>query len=189
MEGLRTSSRTIKIMSSIFEESTHRRFWLYGTDELKDLRAQALSGSSTEVDEGREGVRINPSIDQSLQDQSNGHESKEVEEKVKKKRKASKLKGGDDAEYAMQEKVLRHFCRQIEVAMEAYKMKGSFDAIGRRWWRVAPTAIVYFRRFYIYNSLRVHDPRIMLLACLLVAGKTEESIVSMRDLKDSPQAR
>ncbi len=164
-------------MTSVFEDSTHRRFWFYGSDVLRELRVQALSGTSGEVDDGRGGVKTNPSVDQ-LQ-------SKAVAEKKKKKKKgkAGKLSGDEEAEYVMQEKVIRHFCRQIEVAMEGYKIKGNPNAISRRWWRVAPTAIIYFRRFYIYNSLRVHDPRIMLLACLLVAGKTEESSLRMKDLK------
>lgn len=165
-------------MESIFEQSTQSRYWLFGPEELKDLRVRALSGAMGTSGGGKDDVLTNPVLDEALQSQSSGKGG------AKKKSKSSKLKGGEEAEWEMQEKVLRHFCRQIEFAMDAYKIKGSNQhAIGRRWWRVAPTAIVYFRRFYIFNSLRVHDPRVILLACLLVAGKSEESALSMRDLR------
>lgn len=44
------------------------------------------------------------------------------------------------------------------------------------------TAVVFFRRFYLHNSLFAHDPRVLLVACLLLAGKTEEEFVSPRQL-------
>lgn len=99
-----------------------------------------------------------------------------------KKPKKLKLKGGEEAEYEQEEKVLRHFCRQIHLAMTAYKSGETSGVIARKWWRVGPTAIVYFRRFYAHNSLRIHDPRVMVVACLLVASKVEESIVDIREL-------
>lgn len=163
-------------MESIFEQSTQCKYWLFGPEDLRHHRGNALSGAVVTSGEGKD-VITNPALDQALQ----GQISSKVE---KKKVKSSKVKGGEETEWEMQEKVLRHFCRQIQVAMDAHKIKGNdSNTIGRRWWRVAPTAIVYFRRFYVFNSLRVHDPRVMLLACLLVAGKSEESALSMKDLR------
>ena len=40
------------------------------------------------------------------------------------------------------------------------------------------TAVIFFRRFYLQNSLFAHDPRVLLVASLLLAGKTEEEFVA-----------
>lgn len=40
--------------------------------------------------------------------------------------------------------------------------------------RVAATAIVYFKRFYVRNSLKEHDPRLIAPVSLYLAAKTEE---------------
>lgn len=40
------------------------------------------------------------------------------------------------------------------------------------------TAVVYFRRFYLHNSLFAHDPRVLMVASLLLAGKAEEEFVA-----------
>jgi hypothetical protein len=160
-------------MSSVFEESTQCKYWLFSPDELKNHRMAALmapAGAST--GSSREIVVENPKM------ASSQHSSGQSKKKGKKQ-----LLGANDTEYEMQEKAIRHFCRQIQLAMAAHKTDASGGAISRKWWRVGPTAIVFFRRFYLFNSVRVHDPRVMLLACLLVAGKAEESVLSLRDLR------
>eukprot|EP01036_Dinobryon_divergens_P025255 gene25255-33781_t len=44
------------------------------------------------------------------------------------------------------------------------------------------TAVSYFRRFYVGNSVLHHDPRLLMLASVLLAGKTEDSFILMKDL-------
>lgn len=56
------------------------------------------------------------------------------------------------------------------------------ECIIKTTWRVPQTAVVYFRRFYLHNSLFAHDPRVMLVACLLLAGKTDEEFVKPSSL-------
>ena len=59
-------------------------------------------------------------------------------------------------------------------------------------WRVAASAIVFFQRFFLTHSFLDHDPRVIMLAAVLLAGKTEECRISYRDLhavyeKSSPE--
>lgn len=82
------------------------------------------------------------------------------------------------------EAVLRHFCYQIQLACGCSSSTNNKERplISTNTWRVSATAIVFMQRFYINNSLLCHDPRITMLACILLAGKVEESHVSMREL-------
>lgn len=41
--------------------------------------------------------------------------------------------------------------------------------------RVATTACVYFHRFYVRKTFVDHDPRLVTLACIYIAGKAEEN--------------
>jgi len=76
------------------------------------------------------------------------------------------------------EAVLRHFGYQIRLACGM--RHGA--AVTTATWRVSATAITFLQRFYLHNSLLVHDPRLVMMACILLAGKVEESNVSMREL-------
>lgn len=76
------------------------------------------------------------------------------------------------------EAVLRHFGYQIRLACGM--RHGAAVTTGT--WRVSATAITFLQRFYLHNSLLVHDPRLVMMACILLAGKVEESNVSMREL-------
>jgi hypothetical protein len=42
------------------------------------------------------------------------------------------------------------------------------------------TAVVLFHRFYARRSMKSHDPMEVVFACLFLAGKAEESLVSIR---------
>lgn len=52
-------------------------------------------------------------------------------------------------------------------------------------WRVTSTAIVYFQRFYLNNNLLSHDPRLVMLTCIFLAGKVEECRLNLRSLIES----
>lgn len=81
-----------------------------------------------------------------------------------------------------EEALLRHFCRQIQLLAGCAPGRDPSLPTLTKTWRLAATAMVYFRRFYLNNSLLKHDPRVMMLACILLAGKVEESAVSTREL-------
>ena len=51
------------------------------------------------------------------------------------------------------------------------------------YWRVSATAIVYFQRFYLCNSFSSCNPDRIMLACVLLAGKTEDCHVSLSIIK------
>lgn len=75
------------------------------------------------------------------------------------------------------ELLLQHFCVQIKQAV------GPTDkAIMKRNWRVWATACTFFRRFFVKNSILAHNPRIIMLASLFIAGKVENDYLKVDDL-------
>lgn len=48
--------------------------------------------------------------------------------------------------------------------------------------RVAATAILYFRRVYLTHSFCKTDPRLVYVACLYLASKAEEAVISAKHL-------
>ena len=101
---------------------------------------------------------------------------------------------GDEqmAKFMLHEKVLRHFCLQIQIALSSYpehapkdgdKDKKSMPILrAKKWWRVIPTSILYFRRFYLFNNMYSHDPRIVMCGAINLAAKVEESRISETEL-------
>ncbi len=56
------------------------------------------------------------------------------------------------------------------------------DQFHHRYWRVAATAIVFFHKFYVCNNILLYDPRIVMLASVLLAGKVEHYYISIDEL-------
>ena len=48
--------------------------------------------------------------------------------------------------------------------------------------RVAATASVYFRRFYLTNCFCLTDPRLVFVGCVYLASKAEESVLPAKHL-------
>ncbi len=48
--------------------------------------------------------------------------------------------------------------------------------------RVAATASVYFRRFYLNNCFCHMDPRLVFVGCVYLASKAEESVLPAKHL-------
>ncbi|KAG1667476.1 hypothetical protein FOA52_012231 [Chlamydomonas sp. UWO 241] len=71
-----------------------------------------------------------------------------------------------------------HFTTSICQFVKKYKEKYRVDL--RR--RVASTATVYFRRFYLRNCFCRVDPRLMFVGCIYLAAKVEESVVHAKHL-------
>ncbi|KAH3761670.1 cyclin H [Pelomyxa schiedti] len=46
------------------------------------------------------------------------------------------------------------------------------------------TALIYFKRFFITNSLADHDPDLLIVTCIFLAGKIEEYRISLHQLCD-----
>mmetsp|Transcript_32761 Transcript_32761/g.55232 ORF Transcript_32761/g.55232 Transcript_32761/m.55232 type:complete len:348 (+) Transcript_32761:19-1062(+) len=76
--------------------------------------------------------------------------------------------------------ILQHFSQQIFLAV-GYPDKRT--TILKKKWRVGATAVAYFRRFYTVRSLLDHDPRLLMLCCLFLAGKIEDSFVNLQDVR------
>lgn len=86
------------------------------------------------------------------------------------------------------ERILRYFSNQIlgifkpSDAVAADVASSRNGPLLKKRWRVAATAVVYFRKFYGSNELQHYDPRLILLSSIFLAGKTEENIVTFTEL-------
>ena len=55
--------------------------------------------------------------------------------------------------------------------------------------RVAATAIVYFKRFYLRNTYKEHDPRLIAPSALYLAAKTEEHTIPAKAILSQVNAQ
>jgi hypothetical protein len=79
------------------------------------------------------------------------------------------------------ERILRYFSSQI---LECFSSSSDRKVpLLMKRWRVASTAVVYFRKFYGVHQLRAYDPRLVMLCSIFLAGKTEEQPVSFAELQ------
>lgn len=74
--------------------------------------------------------------------------------------------------------ILKQFCNII---LENFN-NSTIIADVKLHWRVTSTAIIYFQRFYLNNNLLSHDPRLIMITCIFLAGKVEECRLNLRNL-------
>jgi cyclin H len=74
--------------------------------------------------------------------------------------------------------ILKQFCNII---LENFN-NSTIIADVKLHWRVTTTAIIYFQRFYLNNNLLSHDPRLIMITCIFLAGKVEECRLTLRKL-------
>jgi Cyclin, N-terminal domain len=77
-----------------------------------------------------------------------------------------------------QEIVVRYFCDQL---VDKCNAETTTLRVKNRCRALRSTAIEYFKRFYLNNSVTHYDPRIMLVASMLLASKVEENRMSMSE--------
>ena len=149
-----------------FHNSKHAECWLFSAAEINKCRAVANNRSN--------GVKDASTIYTTIKDGNTFGEVK-LEDDV--------LVAHEQQLYE-EEMILRHFCRQIQISLSIEERRTlGFAARDQKHWRVSATAIMYFRRFYLNNSLSIHDPRVILLGCIVLASKIEESrILRLSDL-------
>jgi hypothetical protein len=110
--------------------------------------------------------------------------------KLPKKRKLESAVSAEEMDILNLEEVgLIRYCDVIHVCFGDDAMRTACSeaaqrppGIEKKHWRVAATAIAYFRRFYLVNSLVKFDPRTIMIACAYLAGKTEECRVGVTEL-------
>ena len=153
----------IFVSMTLFKESTHDTNWVFTGQEFLTLRAAAVE-------------RIERSDKAKLYSSPKGRQgytspltySREGDEGLNSVMKDEAL-------------LVRHFSRQIQILLSPSDRTLSHEY---KYWRVCSTAIVYFQRFYLNNSLAAHDPRIILIGCILLASKTEEARKILEHMKD-----
>lgn len=74
--------------------------------------------------------------------------------------------------------LLRYFCYMIQDAC------GHKSESIKRGPHVAATAMAYFRRFFLSNSMLDFDPKVALMACIFLAGKIEYEYIRLGELRD-----
>ena len=143
---------------SQFLGSGQQRSWLFTTNEYLACRQLANSRESSSISNTPHTANAEH-IYTTLKSSTDGHLTVKLD--------------GISISYVVleeEEMILRHFCRQIEISISPQ------EAVSKNHhWRVFATAIVYFRRFYLNNSLAAHDPRVVMLGCILLSSKIEET--------------
>ncbi|KAJ3096671.1 isocitrate dehydrogenase (NAD(+)) idh1 [Phlyctochytrium planicorne] len=81
-----------------------------------------------------------------------------------------------DSQFVTSEEQQR-FCLFYETRIVAYCRVYKFDQDGT----VQATAITFFKRFYITNTVMDYDPKLILLTCLFLAAKVENSHMPLVD--------
>jgi len=151
---------------SSFSSSTHSLHWRVTVDEQRSRRLKSYvkymkareSNSIVEVCTSPNGISADQKevvVDQTAT----------VDEKTR------------EVVVQQGEVVLQYFCEVIR-----HDCGPGEDCAVKTSWRLPNTAVVFFRRFYLHNSLFAHDPRVILVACLLLAGKIEEEFVAPAQL-------
>ena len=74
--------------------------------------------------------------------------------------------------------LLKYFCYMIQDAC------GHKSESIKRGPHVAATAMAYFRRFFLSNSMLDFDPKVALMACIFLAGKVEYEYIRLGELRD-----
>ncbi|KAJ3168777.1 hypothetical protein HDU87_000936 [Geranomyces variabilis] len=65
------------------------------------------------------------------------------------------------------------YCQYYEERIRAYCRKLQFDRF------VEATALAYFKRFYLRNTVMEYDPKLYLMTCLFIATKVESAHISL----------
>lgn len=67
------------------------------------------------------------------------------------------------------------------------EMQVLFKTLRRGTVATLSTALVLFRRYYLHHSVMEYDPRLMMLASFLLAGKVEETYIDPQELSKIAQ--
>ncbi len=99
---------------------------------------------------------------------------------------------GDDAECIAGTEELPFLTCQEETELVSFYATKLFSLIGpnamslplRRDIKVASTAALLLRRFYLSNSVMIYDPKIFMVACAFLATKVEDATVNVKYLEE-----
>lgn len=149
---------------SAFDESSQLLQWTFTTKEISLLRNDAEERYANAED----GMKR---IVYSLPDKSHLNRLEQSLHTL-----------SSDRQLENDELVLLYFCTHIKQGCSINEKPNEKYVKIRRPWRVWCTSAVYFRRFYLNNSLRAHDPRLVMLACIFLAAKVETAFISAADL-------
>ena len=148
-----------------FSASAHECAWLFSSKEIAScralsnriFRARARGGGASNPNSVYTTPKVlNINVDQAVKIEAASNSEKFEQEE--------------------EELVLRHFCRQMQICLSPEESRSlGFASRDHKHWRVRATAIVFFRRFFLNNSLYAHDPRVIMLGCVVLASKIEES--------------
>ena len=158
---------------SDFLESSNYRLWIFLSSEVDACKRASICRAATLGDSSKGNRNDAMPVYTTIKASQSIDPIKELALKEDPYKHAEVSAIIEDEEY-----LTRHFCHQIELCMSSRETRTfGFTSCENKHWRVCATAIVYFRRFYLNNSMSVHDPRVILLGCILLAGKTEEARV------------
>eukprot|EP00741_Cyanophora_paradoxa_P016016 tig00000042_g15462.t1 len=171
----------------MFQTSTQRKNWIFTEQELRARRQRSTDLALQHVAASRGASAASPVPDgvADAMDTSPGGGSQPPDSMsldVEGSEAGSSRSGALQLSVDDALKLQLYFEYQIDAISHKFKFLDSVFA----------TAVTYFKRFYVDNSIIERDPRQILMVCIYVACKTEESYVSAemlgRELKQEPKA-
>jgi hypothetical protein len=115
------------------------------------------SGNSLKIDEVAESKSDNIDFDQASKTLPKKRKPEEVDAV------ATSAGGGDSSSENLE--IL--FIRYCSIIQGEFGPNSNADGKPRRHWRVSATAITFLRRFYLFNSIFDHDPRLIMCVGLM----------------------
>ncbi|CAM9431375.1 unnamed protein product [Ectocarpus sp. 8 AP-2014] len=189
-----------------FNSSTHRRHWLFTKETLREVQEETakLAAEACAAGTPPEGSRSFAVTRSTASDKSGGRVTTDNEEgtlDVKgeggvpatdtgegdsggkgkgggsgKKRPAPTASSAEPLLTVEEECLVKnYYAKKIQETCG----RDSADEDLRRSDKVQATAIAYFHRFYLSNSVLEHDPKILILTCVFLASKTEEQMTNV----------
>ncbi|CAM9791867.1 unnamed protein product [Pylaiella littoralis] len=185
-----------------FNSSTHRRHWLFTKETLREVQEETRQLAAEVCAAGipPEGSRSFAATRLMVGDKANADAKFKTEldiAKVKaeevpvagesttdnttgggggKKRPAPNAAAAEPVLTVEEECLVKsYYAKKIQETCG----RDSADEDLRRSDKVQATAVAFFQRFYLSNSVLEHDPKILILTCVFLASKTEEQITNV----------
>ena len=182
-----------------YESTSHISSWIFTASQLIELRTRAnnrvrslLFKDSERKKEQQKQEEQQPNSTSTINDSSSqlpvsfakGYNRKKLDDQ------AMDIDEGNNVVKETEE--LPFITQEEETTLVNFYATKLFDLIGpnaqhpplRRDVKVASTAALLLRRFYLSNSVMIYDPKVFMVACAFLATKIEDATVNIKYLEE-----
>eukprot|EP00033_Pygsuia_biforma_P004654 GCRY01005101.1.p1 GENE.GCRY01005101.1~~GCRY01005101.1.p1 ORF type:complete len:350 (-),score=71.34 GCRY01005101.1:788-1837(-) len=154
-----------------FSKTTHARFWIFSEEELAQKRRAVYEqfirkSNAPQPVESKQDTSFSSPVSGRKRSSSFSMQTPSPPKKMKTGKIIDSVKIPEsDVLTCEEEAIIRR--------LFAHKMCGVCKAL-KLGAQVLPTALMFFKRFYVDNSVMVYDPKLIMLVCVYIACKAEE---------------